>query len=165
MCGDDVNQAEADPPAPSRPPPPPPPPAWSVPVQWGQRPRVPFSPKHQAGTSGESSFFKRCIPFVSLTLSKSGKSIAVGPPEENVFVKIAESALSVNTILTEVAKKISMTPGELVLLDSSCLMVSDDNGQFELHMIINIVNLVVLFYNRDGLLANTVKTCVCSQNF
>ena len=136
VCGD-----EEPPPSNSRPPSPPPP-AWSAPLQWRQqRGRTPFlaSSQGRAGpsTQYESSYFKRCIPFVSLSLNKSGKSIVIETTEENVFVKIPESTLSVDTILAELGKKVSLAPSDLVLLDSKFLSVSDDKGKFKLRIIIN----------------------------
>ena len=56
--------------------------------------------------------------------------------EDNVFVKIPESTLSVSTILSEVGKKTSLSPDELVLLDSKLILIADDKGQFGLKIII-----------------------------
>ena len=144
VCGDDINEAEVNPP--------PKPPAWNTPFQWSQSAgnsnsqrggRMPFGirpqqPGHSSGPSCsyETAFFKRCLPLVSLSLSKSGRNITVDNTEDNVFVKIPESTLSVSTILSEVGKKTSLSPDELVLLDSKLILIADDKGQFGLKIII-----------------------------
>lgn len=133
VCGDDNTPSSSNLSSP-------PPPAWNMPIQWhskSQGRRIPFQGNKQsiAGPSTpqyETAFFKRCIPLVVLNLSKSGKKIIVDHNEENIFVKIPENALSVDAILDEVGKKVSLPSSDLVLLDSSFLTVSDENGQFEL---------------------------------
>ena len=67
--------------------------------------------------------------------------------EDNVFVKIPESTLSVSTILSEVGKKTSLSPDELVLLDSKLILIADDKGQFGLKII--IYNYNKPFYHRN----------------
>lgn len=134
VCGDEDNQSS------SASSPPTPPPVWNTPISWqSQRGgRMPF-PTNSHGKqlvgrpNYESAYFKRSIPLVSLSLNKTGKNIVIeNPPDENVFVKVPESVLSVDAILAEVGKKTSLLPSDLVLLDSKVLVVSDDKGQCEL---------------------------------
>ena len=46
----------------------------------------------------------------------------------NVYVKVPENSLSVKSILSAVATKLSSTPEDLVILDVKFLEVTDDKG-------------------------------------
>ena len=60
----------------------------------------------------------------TISVAQSGRNIVIDTTEDNIFMKKPESTLSVDTILTEVGKKTSLPPSDLVLLDSKLLTVS-----------------------------------------
>ena len=62
---------------------------------------------------------------LSLSLDQAGKNLAIGSTDDNVYVKLAESSVSVRAILSEIGRKTSTSEEELVLLDSKFLPVSD----------------------------------------
>ena len=113
--------------------------SWSISRPWssaygpssGQRGKnrmsLALSKNSQPGPSYEA-YFKRCIPFVSLTLDHAGKNIIVLSTDDNVYVKIPESSITVSSILSEVGRKVSIVTENLVLLDSKMLPVADDKG-------------------------------------
>ena len=74
-------------------------------------------------------FLKRSIPFASLCLDQTNRNIMIDSIVSNVYIKIADSAVSGQTILSEVATKIGCEATELVILDSKLVEVSDDKGK------------------------------------
>lgn len=72
--------------------------------------------------------FKRSIPLVTLSLDHTGKNVAVESTDDNVYIKIPESSVSVPAILSEIGAKVSIQPDELVILDSKCIPVTDGKG-------------------------------------
>ena len=89
--------------------------------------------KPQQTASGEEvKIFKRSIPFVILGLDHTGKNIVIESAEENVYVKMPESKLSVPALLlvasTNSKLGAGLTPDELTLLDSKLIPVSDNKG-------------------------------------
>ena len=103
---------------------------WSVPRPWQQQPEVnqgagPSSRKKSSSVHYESSL-KRSIPHVSLSLDDSGKNICVDSIISNVYIKIPDSNVSLQTILSEVAAKIGESPSDLILLDSKFVEIGDD---------------------------------------
>lgn len=108
---------------------------WSIPQLWmssGTIARKPFSsttnpllgkrPVNQA----YETFLKKSIPFV--TLSLEGKNITIDSTNDNVYIRIPESAVSVLSILSEIGPKLSLQQDDLVLLDAKFIPVSDDKG-------------------------------------
>ena len=117
---------------------------WSTPRPW-QVPRgrpstssessLPITTKrnvHQQPSSFESNF-KKCIPFVTLALDGSGKMV-VESTDDNVYIKIPESSVSTQSILSAIGPKIAMSGDDLIVLDSKFIPVSDDKGQFSVHV-------------------------------
>ena len=105
--------------------------SWSILRPWssvygpssGQRRqnRMSIAPSKnsQPGPSYET-YFKCCIPFVSLTVDRAGKNIIVLSTDNNGYDKIPESSITVSSILSEVGRKVSIVTENLVLLDSKC---------------------------------------------
>ena len=58
------------------------------------------------------------------------KSVVVDSTLNNVYVRIPESTVSVPCILSDIGKKTSIDPEELVILDNKMIPVSDDKGVF-----------------------------------
>ena len=63
-------------------------------------------------------FLKRSFQFVNLSLHHTGKNITTQSTNENVYVKIPESSVSVPAILLEIALKVSIPSEDLVILHS-----------------------------------------------
>ena len=106
--------------------------SWSLPRPWASDGRVSFHSskgKRQETTSYEP-FLKRFFPLVTLTVDRTGKSVVVDSTLNNVYVRIPESTVSVPCILSEIGKKTSIDPEELVILDNKMIPVSDDKGVF-----------------------------------
>ena len=119
---------------------------WNTPRSWtpGQRhgrsflapshsqsPLLPSSSKPRNTTTAEQCFnFKRTIPYVTLNLDDYGK-ITVETTIDNVYVKIPENNLSVSSILSSIASKVTdVGSDDLVLLDAKFIPISDvDKGQ------------------------------------
>ena len=77
------------------------------------------------------SCLKRTIPYVSLATDSSGRSICVDSIITNVYIKIPDSNVNTQTILSDVASKISTDENELVLLDSKFVAITDDDDKGE----------------------------------
>ena len=122
--------------------------AWSTPRPWAGQQRAPgrqllplstmpsssfsstcipgSSKKSAAGSNAFESHFKRCIPFVSLALDNS--AMVIESTDDNIYVKVPESIVSVRTILAAIGEKITIASDDLVLLDSKFFPISDDKG-------------------------------------
>ena len=72
---------------------------------------------------------KKTIPFVSLSLDLSGRNIIVDNTINNVYIKIPENTVSVESILAAIAAKIGCEVTELVLLDVKFIEISNDKGE------------------------------------
>ena len=84
---------------------------WSLPP-WTAHPqrggRMPFAQKNQPGSSGSSyeiAFYKRSIPVVTLCLDQMGRNITIESTDDNNYVKIPESNISVHAIIRWKNKK------------------------------------------------------------
>lgn len=88
--------------------------------------------KSQQPPTSYKSNFKRCIPLVSLALDgTSRKALIVESTDENVYVKLPESSVSLFAILSAIGHKVSIPPDDLILLDSKLIPVSDEKGQLQ----------------------------------
>ena len=114
---------------------------WSIPRPWMSTVHsgpMPFSsianpPKgKKIQSQGYEPYLKRSIPLVTLSLDHTGKNIIIDSTNDNVYVKIPESSVSVPSILSEIGMKASIQPEELVILDSKFLPITDDKGQCEM---------------------------------
>ena len=76
----------------------------------------PKSKNHQS--QNYEPFLKRSFQFVTLSLHHTGKNVTTQSTNENVYVKIPESSVSVPAILLEIALKVSIPSEDLVILDS-----------------------------------------------
>jgi len=75
-------------------------------------------------------FFTQSFPFVSLSLDYAKKNIIVDSTNDNVYIKIPESSVSVAAIVSEISTKVSHQPEELIILDSKLIPVTDGKGQY-----------------------------------
>ena len=106
---------------------------WSVPRPWQQQPEVTQGAGHSSSSRKKSSSvhyessLKRSIPHVSLCLDDSGRNMCVDSIISNVYIKIPDSNVSLQTILSEVAAKIGESPNDLILLDSKFIEIGDDS--------------------------------------
>ena len=103
---------------------------WSVDRPWSSggkfQQKAPLSSKKPDKSTIEP-LFRRTFTFVSLTLDKTKRKVLVDIPEENVYVRIPERNVSINTILSEMEKRINIPENELIILDSGCVPVTDDD--------------------------------------
>lgn len=67
---------------------------------------------------------------MTLSLDHTGKNITTQTTNENVYVKIPESSVSVPAILSEIALKVSIPSEDLVILDLKYIHVTDDKSQY-----------------------------------
>ena len=67
---------------------------------------------------------------MTLSLDHTRKNITTQSTNENVYVKIPKSSVSVPAILSEIALKVSIPSEDLVILDSKYINVTDDKGQY-----------------------------------
>lgn len=74
-------------------------------------------------------FLKRSIPFVSLCLDQTNRNIVIDSIINNVYIKIADSSVSGQAILSAVASKVGCESTDLVILDAKFVEVSDDKGK------------------------------------
>lgn len=74
-------------------------------------------------------FLKRNIPFVSLCLDQTSRNIVIDSIICNVYIKIADSAVSGQAILSAVATKVGCEATDLIILDVKFIEVSNDNGK------------------------------------
>ena len=70
---------------------------------------------------------------MTLALDGSGKMV-VESTDDNVYIKIPESSVSTQSILSAIGPKIAMSGDDLIVLDSKFIPVSDDKGQFSVHV-------------------------------
>ena len=82
------------------------------------------------------SSFKRSFPYVSLCLDESGRNICVDTIIFNVYIKIPDSSVSLQSIMNEVAGKIGEPPTDLILLDSRFIEIGDDST-YNIHVLLN----------------------------
>lgn len=66
---------------------------------------------------------------MALCLDQSNRNIAVDTTINNVYVKIPESSVSAQAILSALAVKIGSDASNLVLLDAKFIEISDDKGK------------------------------------
>ena len=66
---------------------------------------------------------------MSLSLDYA-KNIIVDSTNDNVYIKIPESSVSVAAIVSEINTKVSHQPEELIILDSKLIPVTDGKGQY-----------------------------------
>ena len=64
------------------------------------------------------------------SLDHIGKNITTQSTNENVYVKIPESSVSVPAIFSEIALKVSIPSEDVVILESKYIHVTDDKGQY-----------------------------------
>lgn len=64
------------------------------------------------------NYFKRTIPYVSMSTGGNGKSICVDTIISNVYVRLADDNVTPQAILTDISSKITIDVEELVLLDA-----------------------------------------------
>ena len=108
---------------------------WSIPPPWMSAAGHPgHSANPPKGKNLQSRnyepFLKRSFQFVTLSLDHTGKNITTQSTNENVYVKIPESSVSVPAILSEIALKVSIPSEDLVILDSKYIHVTDDKGWY-----------------------------------
>lgn len=72
---------------------------------------------------------KKSIPYVTLCLDQSGRNILVDNTVNNIYIRIPEKSVSVQSILSAMATKINCEANELVILDVKFLEISDDKGK------------------------------------
>lgn len=104
--------------------------SWSVPRPWqniaGQSTSrgqgKPFQPKSY------EPCLKKTIPYVSLCLDNAGKTIVNDATISNIFIKIPDISVSLDSILSEAGTKIGCDPYELILLDVKFFPISDEKG-------------------------------------
>ena len=107
--------------------------AWCVDQPWtagdrsGKMPLKPTLTSKKAEKLTSEPLFRRTFPFVSLNLDKTQRNILVDTTEENVYIRVSERTLSVQTLLAEMGKGINVPEEELVILDSKCVPVTDDD--------------------------------------
>jgi hypothetical protein len=82
-----------------------------------------------SGTQLYEKFLKRSIPFVSLCLDQTNRNIVIDSIISNVYVKIADSSVSGQAVLSAVASKVACESIDLVILDAKFVEVSDDKGK------------------------------------
>lgn len=63
-------------------------------------------------------FLKRSIPFVSLCLDQTNRNIVIDSIISNVYIKIADSSVSGQALLSAVAAKVGCGTTDLVILDA-----------------------------------------------
>lgn len=107
-----------------------PPQPWSLPRPWTNNSIAGSSsallPRKKVNQPMEA-FFKRSIPFVALCLDR-GRNITVESTINNVYVKIPENVVSVESILSAMATKLSCEATDLIMLDVKFIEISDDKG-------------------------------------
>lgn len=69
---------------------------------------------------------KRTIPFVTLCPDQSCRSMCIDTVISNLYLKIPESEVSLDAILTAAGPKVDVAMEQLVLLDSTFVPVTDD---------------------------------------
>lgn len=74
-------------------------------------------------------FLKRSIPFISLCLDQTNRNIVIDSIINNVYIKIADSSVSGQAILSAVATKVGCEATDLIILDVKFVEVSDDKGK------------------------------------
>lgn len=90
------------------------------------------SPRNKRGNSSiqpYTTYLKKSIPFVSLCLDDTSRNILVDSTISNVYIKVPENCVSVQSILTALATKITCEVSDLVMLDVKFLEITDDKGQ------------------------------------
>ena len=107
---------------------------WSIPKPWTNSPGPSgLSTRSRRGDVSSQpyeTFLKRSIPFVSLSLDRTNRNIIVDSTINNVYIKIPDSTVSVQAILSAIATKIgSCEANELIILDVKFIEISDDKGQ------------------------------------
>ena len=108
---------------------------WSIPRPWQQQQResdIQMGPglsskRRKTMTMLYESSLKHSFPYVSLCLDESGRNICVHTIISNVYIKIPDSSVSLQSILNEVAGKIGEPPTDLILLDSKFIEIGDDS--------------------------------------
>ena len=70
---------------------------------------------------------KRTTPFVSLCADQTGKKMSIDTIIANLYVKIPESEVSVNSILCDVAPKLDCPVEDLTILDSTLVPLPDED--------------------------------------
>ena len=83
--------------------------------------------RNQSSSSSYESYIKRTIPLVHLRLDN--KKISVEIIDENIYVKIPESTISVESVVSIVSQKTGIPIEDLVLLDSQMVPISEGKGQ------------------------------------
>jgi dTDP-D-glucose 4,6-dehydratase len=69
-----------------------------------------------------------------LCLDEPGRNILVDHTINNIYIKVPENVVSVQSILSAVATKVSCEANELVILDVKFLEISDDKGEVYLYL-------------------------------
>lgn len=136
VCGDLASEAEQVPrnvegfaPQPS-------PRPWSIGRPWTSQPstslQVSATPRNATLMAKQTyeKFLKRSIPFVSLCLDQANRNIVIDSIVSNVYIKIADSSVSGQSILSEVAPKVGCEAADLMILDAKFIEVSDDKGMY-----------------------------------
>ena len=91
--------------------------------------------QYQSPLCNYETHFKRCVPLVSLGLDgTSKKALVVESTDENVYVKLSQSSVSLFGILSAIGNKVSIPPDDLILLDAKLIPVSDEKGQLTVYM-------------------------------
>ena len=108
---------------------------WGIPRPWSAPLAGPsgykrLSLKRTQMKSPATSSVKKTIPVVTLRLSENGH-IAVCSTVENVYVKVPEESIGVESLLNEVGKQLDPTrsASELYLLDSKLVVISPSHAQ------------------------------------
>lgn len=108
---------------------------WSLPRPWNAGPSSSRGPpggirsKKPSVPQPYELFLKKTIPFVSLCLDQSGRNIIVNHTINNIYIKIPENSVSVQSIIAAMASKITCDANELIMLDVKFLEISDDKGE------------------------------------
>lgn len=113
---------------------------WSITRPWtgnAGQPSTSMQPsalqnKRGAANQSYEKFLKRSIPFVSLCLDQTSRNIVIDSIISNVYIKIADSSVSGQSILSAVASKVDCEATDLVILDVKFIEVSDDKGKEQL---------------------------------
>ena len=121
---------------------------WSIPRPWSGSGSWSAGPSTSREVRSKKSlvpqpqpydlFLKKTIPYVSLCLDQSGRNIQVEQTIINIYIKIPENSVSVQSILAAVATKVSCEVHDLVMLDVKFVEITDDKGE---------VSSVMLWYN------------------
>ncbi len=96
---------------------------------------------------------KRTIPYVTLGIDKTKKSVCMEDIINNVYIKVAEDSVSPSAIIEAAALKIITDPEELVILDAKFIPVERDQTgmsvstrNVDLSILVHFIIIVVYNY-------------------